>query len=85
MPEKQKVGIVFKYFAKPMVAAIKLTDGALKTGDRISVEGFTTNFEMDVKSMQVEGKSIENAGKGSSIGIKVKDRVRPHDIVYKLS
>ena len=49
MAEKQKIGVVFKYFSKPMVAAIELTDGGLKVGDRISIEGHTTNFEQKIK------------------------------------
>jgi len=36
-----------------------------------------------VSSMQSEHKKVEKAKKGDSIGIKVKDKVRPNDIVYK--
>jgi hypothetical protein len=34
--------------------------------------------------MQIENESVEEAGKGDSVGIKVKDRVREHDSVFKL-
>lgn len=84
MAEKQKIGTIFKYFAHPMVAAIKLTDGALSVGDTISIEGHTTNFQQQIESIQIEHESVEKAEVGQSIGIKVKDRVRPHDVVYKV-
>ncbi len=84
MAEKEKIGVVFNYFAKPMVAAIKLTDGDLEVGDRIYIKGHTTNFEQIVESMQIEGRDIKSAKKGASIGIKVNERVRPNDIVYRI-
>jgi len=83
MPE-QKVGEVMKFFAKPGVAAIKMTDGTLKIGDRIKIKGHTTDFEDQVQSMQIENKDIEKAEVGQLIGVKVKDRVREKDIVYKI-
>lgn len=84
MAEKQKIGEVFTYFAKASVAGVKLTDGFLSVGDRILLLGHTTNFEQTVDSMQIEHDSVQKADAGQSIGIKVKERVRPHDLVYKV-
>lgn len=81
--EKQKVGKIFKYFAKPGVAGIRLQE-ELKVGDKISIEGHTTNFEQTVDSMQIDRDSVEVAKEGDEIGIKVKERVRPNDVVYKV-
>ena len=78
----KEVGKVIGFYANIGVAAIDLT-GALAVGDTISIKGHTTNFEQKVDSMQIENKEVEKAKKGDPIGIKVKDRVRPHDIVYK--
>lgn len=83
MPE-QKVGEVMKFFAKPGVAAIKLTAGMLKVGDRIKFKGHTTDFEDQIQSLQIENQAVEQAGAGQLIGIKVKDRVREKDAVYKI-
>ncbi|HNW30447.1 MAG TPA: translation elongation factor-like protein [Spirochaetota bacterium] len=80
--EEEKVGIVVKYFAKPNVAAIELTDGSLKVGDTVHIHGHSTDFQQTIDSMQVEHASVTTADKGASIGIKVKDRVREHDVVY---
>lgn len=79
----EKVGEVSHYFTKIGVAVIELT-GKIKIGDSISVKGMTTNFEQKVESMQVEGENIEEANPGDDIGMKVADRVRKGDIVYRL-
>ena len=83
MPE-QKVGEVMKFFSKPSVAAIKL-DGELKVGDRIKFKGHTTDFDDQVASMQIENRAVEKAGPGDMIGIKVKERVREKDLVYRVT
>ncbi len=82
--EKEKIGKVFTYFSKAGVAGIKLTDGSLSVGDTISIEGATTNFEQKLDSMQIDNDTVESAGPGQSVGIRVKDRVRPNDVVYKI-
>ncbi len=84
MPE-QKVGEVMKFFTKPSVAAIKITEGELKIGDRIKFKGHTTDFEDQIQSMQIENQAVDKAGPGQMIGIKVKDRVREKDLVYKVT
>ncbi len=84
MPE-QKVGEVMKFFSKPSVAAIKITEGELKVGDRIKFKGHTTEFEDQIQSMQIDNNPVDQAGPGQMIGIKVKDRVREKDLVYKVT
>jgi len=84
MPE-QKVGEVMKFFSKPSVAAIKVTDGELTVGDRIKIKGHTTDFEDQILSMEIDNKPVEKAGPGAMVGIKVKERVREKDLVYKVT
>ena len=79
----KKVGEVSHYFTRIGVAVVVLS-GPLKVGDRIAIKGMTTNYEMKVASMQVEGAEIEEAGAGDDIGMKVDDRARQGDLVYKL-
>ncbi|MEM3586869.1 MAG: hypothetical protein QXO71_06040, partial [Candidatus Jordarchaeaceae archaeon] len=57
----------------------------LSVGDTIRIVGATTDFQQKVESMQIEKVSVQKAKAGDSVGIKVKERVRPNDIVYKLS
>jgi putative protease len=83
MPE-QKVGEVIKFFSKASVAAIKVTEGTLKVGDRIKIKGHTTDFEDQIQSMQIENQPVEKAEAGHLIGIKVKERVREKDVIWKI-
>jgi putative protease len=81
--EKELVGRVEHYFTKIGVAVVNLS-GELKVGDRISIEGPTTNFQQVVESMQIEHQNVTSAGPGQSVGLKVAQRAREKDRVYKL-
>jgi putative protease len=81
--EKKLIGKIAHYYSKIGVAVIDLED-ELSVGDEISIEGATTNVRQKVESMQVEHKNIETAKAGDSIGLKVIDRVRETDAVYKV-
>ncbi len=80
MGEKE-IGKVSSFFSHVGVAAIKLT-GTLKKGDKVHIKGHTTDFETDIKEIQIERKSVEKAKKGDHIGIKVTEKVRPKDTVF---
>jgi len=82
--EEEKVGKVQKFFAKPGVAAIEVSDSVIRIGDRLHFKGHTTDFEDTITSMQIEAEAIEEAKPGNLIGIKVKDRVRESDTVYRI-
>ena len=82
--KEYKIGVVSNYFTNISVAAIEISDGTLSVGDKIHFLGHTTEFETVVHSMQIEHKSITRAQKGDSAGVKVSDRVRKGDQVYKI-
>ncbi|TFG11140.1 translation elongation factor-like protein [Candidatus Thorarchaeota archaeon] len=79
----KEIGDVTNYFANIGVAAIMLTQ-KLKVGDKIKIEGATTDFEQEVDSMEYEREQIEEGNKGQEIAIKTKKRVREGDKVYLL-
>lgn len=81
--ELVEIGRVTHYFTKISVAVVELS-ASLAVGDRIRIKGPTTNFEQVVESMQIEHNNVERAEAGQSIGLKVKERVRERDIVYKI-
>lgn len=83
MSDKKLVGKVRHYFSNISVAVIDLTAN-LKVGDEISIEGSSTNVTQKVDSMQIEHKNVDEAKKGQSIGMKVADRVREGDVVFKM-
>ena len=83
MPEEE-IGIVVKFFAKPSVAAVEVTQGSIKAGDLLRYKGHTTDFTEAVISMEIDRQPIEEAKVGDTIGLKVKERVRENDKVYKV-
>ena len=82
--EEEKIGFVSNYFGKISVAAVEMTDGTVSVGDTLHFLGHTTDFESKVHSMEIEHKSVTEAQKGDSVGIKVSEKVRRGDRVYKI-
>ena len=81
---EEVVGKVTDFFAHPVVAGIELT-ATLKLGDKIHIKGHTTDIEMIVDSMQINNVDVKEAKAGDSVGVKVTERVRREDIVYKVT
>ena len=79
--KEKEIGVVSSYFSHVGVAAIKLSS-TLKVGDKVHIKGHTTDFEVPVKSIQIERKSVKSAKKGDHIGIKVPEKVRPNDKAF---
>ncbi len=82
--ERKKVGEVFHFYGKIGVAAIKLTDSTLAIGDTVQIQGPTTNLEQTVDTLQIEHADVSRADVGQEVGMKVRERVRERDFVYKL-
>jgi selenocysteine-specific translation elongation factor len=80
----KEIGKVGHYFTKIGVAVIELS-GTVSVGDKLLFQGSTTDFEQTVSSMQIEHKNIASAQAGQSIGLKVANRVREGDAVYKVT
>ena len=83
MPE-EIIGKVSDFFARPVVAGIELTT-TLKVGDKIHIKGHTTDMELIIDSMQINNVNVNQAKAGDAIGIKVSERVRRGDTVYKVT
>jgi len=81
---EEVIGKISDFFAKPVVAGIELT-GTLKLGDKLHFKGHTTDFEQIVESMQIDNVDVKEAEAGDSVGIKVSERVRRGDIIYKVT
>ena len=80
----EEIGIVTHYFSHVEAAVIKLTKSSLSLGDTIVIKGHTTEFKEKIDSMQLDHAPIANASIGQEVGLKVKSRVREHDVVYKV-
>jgi len=83
MPEVE-IGHVSDFFAHPVVAGIELT-GTLRAGDTIHIKGHTTDMELTVDSMEIDNAAVTTAKAGDAVGIKLEERVRRGDKVYKVT
>jgi len=81
--EEEKIGFVSNYYKKISVAAVEITNGTVSLGDTLHFLGHTTDFVSTVDSMEIEHQSVTEAKKGDSIGIKISEKVRKGDKVYK--
>lgn len=80
---KKDIGAVVNYYKNVSAAEIRLWND-LKIGDEIVIQGNKTgSLIQKVESMQIDGKDIEKARKGQNVGLLVKDKIRPNDIIYK--
>jgi putative protease len=82
---ERKVGEVVKYFSKPSVAAVKITEGEIRIGDTLRFTGHTTDLSLPLDSMEVDNQKVSQAVAGDYVGIQVIDRVRPGDEVFKVT
>ncbi|MBT4511392.1 MAG: translation elongation factor-like protein [Chloroflexi bacterium] len=83
MPEEQ-VGTISTFFVNVGVAGVDLS-APINTGDRLHIRGHTTDIELVVESMQIDNANVQEGKSGDAIGIKVPDRVRQGDKVYKVT
>ncbi len=83
MAEKE-VGKVMDFFARPVVAGVELS-APIKAGDRIHIKGHTTDLEFTLDSLQIDNAVVNEANPGDDVGIKVSERVRRGDTVYKIT
>lgn len=82
MSQNQKVGKVSHYYNKIGVAVIDL-EGSLRVGDTIKfVRGGEDLFTQEVTSMQLEHKTVEEAGNGDSIGVQTDQEIKNGAEVY---
>lgn len=80
----EEIGTVTGFFAKVNAAIVDISSGSLRVGETVRIKGHTTDFKQVVESMQIEHQPIQEATKGQTIGLKIKERVRRHDTVYKV-
>ncbi len=83
MPE-DRVGVVNDYFAQIGVAGVDV-EKTIRVGDKLHIAGHTTDLEQAVDSMEIDGQHVEEATAGAKIGIKVDERCRDNDVVYKIT
>jgi len=79
---EEAIGTVTHYYSHLQVAVVQINKGTLKVGDAIHIKGHSTNFSQAVESMEYEHMHVNQAVAGQSVGIRVNEHAREHDIVY---
>ena len=82
-PQMEPIGKISAFFAHPSAAIVELT-APLRVGERIYVKGHTTDFQQVLESMQLDHQPVQEAAVGHAIAIKMQERCRKGDVVYKL-
>ena len=81
---EERIGVVTDYLNRIGVAVIRLTDGDLRRGDQVRIAGRTTEVAQVVESLEIEHRPVEEALRGSEVGMKIADPVRRHDQVFRV-
>jgi len=81
---EERIGRVTHYFSKVGVAVIELEKGTLKVGETIHISGHTTDFNQIIDSIEIDNEKVPEVKPGDSFGIKVDEKVRENDDVYKV-
>lgn len=80
---EQRIGYVTHYYNRLGVAVLELSD-ELKVGDTLHLLGHTTNFTQPVESMEIEHQQVQSVKPRAEVALKVMDKVRKGDAVYKV-
>lgn len=81
--QEKEIGKITHYYGNIGVGIIELSD-TLKLGETIHIKGYTSDFTQTIDSMQIEHANVSQAQAGDVIGIKVSQKVHPHDKVFKV-
>ncbi len=81
--EEKQVGTVDHFFDKISVGMIKLTD-VVKVGDKLRIKSKASDFVQQISSMQINRVPAQEGKAGDVISVKVDQKVRPGDAVYKV-
>ena len=82
---KEYIARGINYFSKLGVAEFEMEAGVLHTGDEILITGPTTGaLFQTVEEIRVDLRPVSQTGKGERFSIKVHEKVRPSDKVYRI-
>ncbi len=81
---EEKVGEVRHFWGKPLVAEVVVVETGMRIGDMIHIKGKHTDLTEVLDSMQINHADIAEAKPGDDVGIRVKEKVREGDCVFKV-
>jgi len=81
--QEKEIGKITHYYGHLSVGIIELSDN-LKIGDTIHIKGHSSDFNQNIDSIQIEHQDVSEAKAKDVIGIKILQKVHPHDKVFKV-
>jgi len=78
------VGRVTDYLSKIGVAVVQV-EQPFSIQDNLLIEGASTRMEFTLESMELNHQRIDSAQCGGIVGIRVPGRVRPNDVIYRIT
>lgn len=81
--KEEQIGKITHFFPHIPAGVIEL-EKRLRISDKIHIKGHTTDLTQIIDSMQIDNVPVQEGKKGDDVAIKLKDRVRIHDLVYKI-
>ena len=83
--KKMYIGKAIKYFSKLGVAEFLIETQSLSVGEKVLVTGPTTGaMFLEAEDMRVDLKSVDKTEKGERFSMKVPEKVRPSDKLFKI-
>lgn len=84
--KKLYIGKGVKYFERVGVGEFVLESHDVKVGDKLIVTGPTTGYvETTVEEIRLDsGASVDKAIKGHTVAIRIPEKIRPSDKLYKV-
>lgn len=79
-----RIGEVTHYYNRIGVAVLDLI-AELNVGDTVHIQGSNTDFTQSVTSMEIDHQKVESVGPGSEVALKVNQRVRQGDSLFKVT
>jgi len=78
-----KIGDITHYFSDISVAVLEV-NRMVRVGDTIRIAGSSTDFHQEIESMEIDHEDVEKAEPGQAVAVKVKNRVREDDEVFRV-
>lgn len=83
MARQKQVGKITHYYNKIGVGVVEVA-AAFSKGDNLLIGKIEPYLKQKATSMQLNRKRIEKTRKGQEIGLKVREKVRVGDKVFKV-
>ena len=84
-PPSPRLGVVTHFYSHVNAAIVRIEVGEIRVGDTLRFTGHTTDVRQRVDRIELAHEQVSFASAGQEVGIQVRERVREHDEVRKVT